>query len=65
MKTYLIKSAIAASALATATFAAAPTAQADDPVLLGWLDAETSKTLKGAQKQIDEAKKQMGAGIRG
>lgn len=59
------KLSVAAAFGAAATFVAVPAAKADDPVLLGKLDRETTKNLKNLQAQVNAAKKQMGAGIRG
>lgn len=39
--------------------------KSNDPVLLGKLDRETTKNLKNLQAQVNAAKKQMGAGVRG
>lgn len=61
-----VKKLSAAAAFGAASlFVAVPAAHADDPVLLGKLDRETSKNLKNANAQVQAAKKQMGAGIRG
>lgn len=50
---------------ASSSFVAVPTAQAEDQQLLRELDGYTNQALRVNAKKIAQAKKQMGAGIRG